>query len=265
MFSFLTSPFVPVYDDDPGGGDPNAGADGGADDKTFTQVDVDRIVQERLKRDRVKSSEEKSKLLNQLEELKSKTNLSQEEKDNLQARIDDLQATLMTKEELAAKKEKELQTKYSSELELAQNESKTWRERYTNSTIDRSLMDAAVSNKALRPKQIVSLLRGDTRLSEVIGEDGKPTGTYNVKVKLDTKDKDGNPTTLDLTVDEAVKQMKEMTEEYGNLFESDASGGTGQFSQTPGGGGGLGDLTNTENYIRQRRKGLELGKVTLRR
>ena len=67
-----------------------------------------------------------------------------------------------------------------------------------------------------------------------VDEDGKPTGDYEPRVAFPDKDKDNKPLTLDLTVAEAVKRMKEL-EKYGNLFEGGKKsglGGTG--SQTKG-------------------------------
>jgi len=58
-------------------------------------------------------------------------------------------------------------------------------------------------------------------------ETDQPTGRYVPKVRLAGKDKDGKSVILDLTPTEAVKQMKEMPEIYGNLFKSGAHSGIG--------------------------------------
>jgi len=225
-------------------------------EKKFTQEQVDKIISERLK----KTKTEQEKTVKELEALKKNINLSAEEKSSLQSRIDDLQSSLMTKEELTAKEKKELETKFTKDLEKKTTEVETWRDRYTNSVIERALMDAAIENKAVRPQQIVELIRNKTRLVEERDGEGKPTGNFVPQTKFTGRGEDGKPVTLDLPVGEAVKQMKSITDEFGNLFLSDATGGIGGVTLTPGGNKGV-DLKNTATYIEQRKKGLKLEQV----
>jgi hypothetical protein len=217
--------------------------------KTFTQEQVDNIIRDRLKKQRT----EQEKLLSQLEELKTNKNLSDSEKEDLQKQINDLQSISMTKEELAAKEKKELANKYTKELETSKKDIEIWKDRYTKSTIERALIDAAVENKAVRPQQIVDLLVGRTRLVE-------NAGVFVPQIKFEGKDKDGKAITLDLPVKEAMVEIKNMVDEYGNLFISDASGGIG-LNQNSGGSKGFGDLKDTAAYIQARRKGLTLDQI----
>ena len=50
--------------------------------------------------------------------------------------------------------------------------------------------------------------------------------------------------------------MKEMVEEYGNLFVSDANGGIRRTTTTPGGGKSLGDLKVDSEIHRGEKKGI---------
>jgi hypothetical protein len=255
--------FCPYYDDPPKDGDGTPKKDDGKTPEAgaaFTpeqQTKVDQIIKERLKKTKI----EQDKLVQQLETLKSTKNLSDEEKTNLQKRIDDMQSTLFTKEEIAAKEKKELETRLSKDIEKANNEAKSWRERYTRETVERALLDAAVEHKAVKPKQMVDLLINSTRLVE---DTGNP-GNFIAQTKFTGKDKDGKPVTLDLPVKEAMKQMRETTDEYGNLFISDAAGGIGGTAFTPESGKGLGNLLNTDAYIAARKKGMSLDQVKVRR
>ena len=223
--------------------------------KTFTQEQLDKIIGERLK----KAKTDQEKLVAQFTELKKSQNLSEEEKTTLQQHIDDLNSSLSTKEEIAAKEKKELEQKHAKDLDVKVKEAETWKSRFTTSTIERSLIDAAVEHKAVRPQQLVDLLSSKTRLVEEI-VDGRPTGRFVPQIKFEGKDKDGKSVMLDLPVKDAVKQMKGEEDTYGNLFLSDATGGTGQTT-TPGGTRGNVNLLDTATYIAQRKKGLKLEQV----
>lgn len=226
--------------------------------KTFTEDQVNKIVQQRLAR----QSEANAKTLEQLEQLKKIKTLSDEDRTNLQNQIDELNSALLTKEELAAKEKKKLEESLNSQVKIKEQEAQTWQNRFTDSTIVRSITDSAVSAEAYRPNQIVALLRPQTRLVEEMDGEGKPTGNFTPRVKFLGRDKDGKPVTLDLTIDETLKQMKEMTDEYGNLFKSGATSGLGGSNNSDGIGGGLGDLKDTSRYIKLRQSGkLPLEKV----
>ena len=96
--------------------------------------------------------------------------------------------------------------------------------------ISNSITSAASAgpNPAHRTEQIAAILKPITRLEQAVGEDGKPIEDQWVeKVDFMGRDKDGNPAKMVLTVTEAVKQMKEMPEDYGNLFVSGSTGGLG--------------------------------------
>lgn len=190
--------------------------------KSFTQAEVDEIVNKRLNRHKG----EQSKTLERLQELEKSQALTQEERDGLAEQIGNLQSTLMSKEELSAKELKKREEKYNQELKKHQEDATKWRTMFTESTIQQSLISEASSEEALYPDQIYGLLRNDTRLVEVLGDDGKPSGRLVPQVKFQGIDKDGKPTILDLPVKDAIKQMKEMPK-FGNLFKSGAAGGLG--------------------------------------
>jgi hypothetical protein len=90
------------------------------------------------------------------------------------------------------------------------------------------LLDAGIRGDAFNADQVVTILRPSTRLIEELDpETNQPTGRFVPKVRLAGKDKDGKSVVLDLTPTDAVKQMKEMPEIYGNLFKSGAHSGVG--------------------------------------
>jgi hypothetical protein len=189
---------------------------------TFTQDDVNKFVAEERRRQK-KANEATIK---QLEDLKKTAQLTAEEKERLETRIEDLKNESLTKEQIAKKEAKKEAERIEREKEQLHKEALKWKSKYEESTIDRELLDAAGTD-AYNPTQFLDILRPKTRLVEELDEDNQPTGRWIAKVRLSGKDKDGKAITFDLTPPEAVKQMKEMSDDYGNLFRSGANSGTG--------------------------------------
>jgi hypothetical protein len=98
------------------------------------------------------------------------------------------------------------------------------------------LQDAAVVHDAFRSEQVVSLLRGKTKLIEETDQKTqKTTGKFKPMVEFEDVDATtGEPITTTRTPAEAVKRMKELPEIYGNLFKSNVVSGIGSNSSTAG-------------------------------
>jgi len=231
-----------VYSPDDGASDDGTGDDGAGDKdtgdkdtgdkgkkvgKTFTQDDVNKLLASEKREHQARTQ----RALDELNALKSKANITTKERQELEGRIDELNNALLTKDEIAKKDALKLQKKFEVEVAALSTDRETWRNRYTESTIMRSITDAAVEHKALVPSQIVAILRPSTRLIEAVDEEGKPNGKFDAKVKLEDVNDKGEPVTLDLTVAEAVKRMREM-ETHQNLFQSDGAGGLGSQNRS---------------------------------
>lgn len=232
-YSKIIKVFVPIFDgegdgkssdnsDSSGAAAKPAASSGAGTPKTFTQEQLDKIVEDRLKR--VKDSQKSA--ITELEALKSKAQLTQQERDELETRLEGMRNEFLTKEELSSKEKSKLEKQFKDETERLSKQAQDWQNRYTNETITRSITDAAAKHVAYNPGQVVALLRQDTKLVDVLDENGKPTGNLIPKVKFADKDKDGKPVTLELEVDQAVKRMTEL-EEFANLFKDSSSGGVG--------------------------------------
>lgn len=191
--------------------------------KTFTQDELNTI----LKRERKKAEDRTKTTIKELEELKKSKTMTEQDRAKLQTRIEGLQDELLTKEQLSAKEKERLQKQYTKELDTVMQERSTWQQRYTQSEISRSISDAASQQGAFAARDIQALLQPNTQLQEELNDNNEPTGRFIPKVKFADTDKDGKPVTLDLTVAEAVKRMKETPEQYGHLFESTAKSGLG--------------------------------------
>ncbi len=213
-----------------GGTGTNEGAGTGAgtgtgdgSQKTFTQQELENVVAQ----ERKKFEATTRKTIQELENLKRQSGTSEAAKTSLEQRITELNETLMTKEELARKEKERLTNEYQHKLKTTEDERLLWENRYKTSTAQREILDAAVRNQAFDPEQIEAFLSPKARVVEVTDDAGNPTGSFTTKVKINTTGKDGKPVTLDVSVEEAVKSMRETPDRFGNLFKDLSSGGTG--------------------------------------
>ena len=208
--------------------DPGQEAGGGAP-KTFTEEELNKLIEDRLNRDRKKSQEEKAQLVKQLEALKT-SGMSAEERQAFETQIEVLKNETLTKEELAAKAKAKLEKDYQMKLEAATAAAGEWQSQYTDMRINHAIDSEANSHEVLpqSKKFALAILKPLTRLVPVVDADGKPVpGAFMEKVKFPSKDKEGKPVTLDISISEAFKQMKDTPEEYGTLFKAPTSGGLG--------------------------------------
>ena len=226
---FLSTLFLSLYDEasDAAEAARLAAEADAAKKKTFTQEQVNAFLADEKR----KAKAQNEKLASELEAFKSKVNLSTDEKAELEARVESLRSEFMTKEEILKQDTAKAGKKYKEDLEAKTNEANTWKTRFTQQTINRSITDAAIKSEAFNPSQIVAQLAANSRLVEELGEDNKPTGEYVAKVKITDMDKDGKAITLDLTVAEAVKKMSEQ-DGFANLFKGKGTGGTGGQNRT---------------------------------
>lgn len=204
------------------GGDKGAGGEGGDKPKTFTQDDLNRILAEEKRKNKATFD----KTYAELEAVKSKANLTSQERQELETRMEDMRNAHMTQAEILKQNAERDKKTFEGKLSTAEKEAQAWRARFTASTISRDITGAAVKSDAFNPSQIVALLTPDTRLVEDTDAEGKPNGVFVAKVKITDKDKDGKTITLDLPVDEAVKKLTEK-DEFANLFKGKGTGGLG--------------------------------------
>lgn len=208
-----------------------------------------------LAEERRKHQTQVKKAVDELQALKKRSDLTSQERTDLEKRLENLQNEYLTKEEMAKRELDKIKKDREVEITTLKTEKETWQKKFTESTIMRNIVDAAVSNNAFHPDQIAAILRPNTRLDEVVDEHGKATGDYVVKVKLPDVDAAGKPVTLDLTIAEAVKQMKTM-EKHFNLFKNEGVGGFGGMSRqgvAPGDAAALA-LKDPQAYLKARRQ-----------
>lgn len=237
LYLIRTYGYKPAFEGDGDGvgdgvGDGDGGGAGG--DNPFAEFEktgkIPSALQEKL--NNVLSTEKKKhqqaldKYKGEVEALSKRADLSTKERESLEGRLDELQNSLYSKEELARKDKEKLAKKHATEVENLTTDRDTWKNRYTNTLINNQILAAADANDAYNNTQIATQLRPKAQIVERQDDEGNPTGEFDVRIKLDGKDKDGKPVTFSFNADEAVKHMKEQPE-HQNLFKSDGSGGLG--------------------------------------
>ena len=230
------------------GAKPKVGEQNPATGKRYTQEEVNRM----MKADKDAAKKERDKLKEELERLKEQ-GLTSENLATLQERIDQLTNEGKTKEEQAkdalANKDKEWAKKY----DISTAEAKKWRTDYEKYRAESEILKAASTHKADNPTQVYRLLRGDVKFVEKLDGNGKGTGEWVPKISMEVT-KDGETKTLELSPDEAVKQMTEM-DEHKNLFNSGASAGLGGGNNGGSRGSGNTAIPKTmEGYMAARKK-----------
>jgi hypothetical protein len=201
-----------------------AGAGTGAGDGKilFTQEDLNRILAEDRRKHQAQLKEQAEKL----ESVLKSSQLTEQDRKVLQENLAALQGQLRSTEAAAAKEKQELEQAYHVKLKESEKKAQTWESLYRDSTVQRALQDAAVKNDAFSPSQIVTLLKPMTK---------RPTNSYEVKVEmLDVNPKTGDQEVMVRSPEDAVKRMKELPEQYGNLFKSGVVSGIGSSSATGG-------------------------------
>jgi hypothetical protein len=242
---YRSLPISVCFDNDqPAGDAPEGETQPAAPPVTFTQEQVNKILAE----DRRKHQAQMQRVEKHLQETLATAKLTQEERQKLEDTLENIQKQLRTKEEQAKIEKKQLEDKFTRELNEWKTKAEVIEKKYLDSIIHRSLHDAAVAGDAFNPNQIVTILRPFVKMV-----DEKPMVDFP-----DVSAETGEPIVKQMTPDEAIKRMKQLPETYGNLFKSGVVGGVGAASATGGFTPGSGkvdprNLTMTQ-YLELRKK-----------
>ena len=219
---------------------------------TMKQKELDALIAQERRKLQDRNTELQRELENQIKSGK----LTDEQVKQAQTRIEELQREFKTKEELAQSELDKLAKKSKAEIESLTVARDAWESRFRNNLIAVELTQAAVLHGAWKPDQVVKLIRDQARIVEGVDAEGKPNGEFAVKVKVTGK-RNGQPIELDLAPAEAIKMMKELPDEYGNLFKNPATGGIGLSAPTSSSGAGeVGDVSKMDlkEYAKKRQQ-----------
>lgn len=229
---------------------PEQGGEGkGGEGKLFTQEQVNEIVVKRNKkvREQLEATERR------YEQLLQNQQLTSQEKEELRSELETIQSQLRTREEQARYEAKKQQEKFQQTLEVTTSERDRFKSLFETQTRDNAIMQAAVQHDAYNPEQFISVLGPRTKIVEEVNEQGEKTGRLVPRVEVQVKGEDGITKTELRPVEDAVAQMKDEPEKYGNLFRNNVANGIGQGSN-PSVSGGKVDPSKmtTEEYFKNR-------------
>lgn len=213
------------------GNDPNAvlNVDPNA---RFDQDQVNKIVQDRLAKDRKKHEERYKGLEKTHQDLLANQALSQDERTTLEQSLEDLRKQHRTKEEQAKHEKNELKENYETQLQTYKDSAAHWEKQHKEFLVEKSLLEAAVTHDAFMPQQILSIVRDWTKLVDAVDENDKPTGKLTPMVDLPDVDADtGKAIITQQTPASAIERLKELQP---NLFKSNVVSGVGGNSTTGG-------------------------------
>lgn len=198
----------------------------------FDQEQVNRIVQDRLSKDRKKHEDKYKTLEKSYQDVLASQALTQEEREKLEQSLEDLRKQHRSKEEQAKHEKKQIQEKYDGEIQQYKESALKWEKEHKDYMIEKSLIDAAVANDAFMPNQIVKIVREWTKLVDAVDESGKLTGKLTPMVDLPDIDADtGKATITQWTPMGAIERLKALQP---NLFKSNVVSGVGGNSNTGG-------------------------------
>jgi len=188
-------------------------------EKTFTQEEVNGF----LAKNRQKLQAELVSKTTALAEAQSSLNLSSEEMETLTSKVEELESSLMTDKEIAARDKKKAEKAYSESLDKSTKEAAKWKGLYDTGLVQTAITQASLKKgqKAINPAQLVSLFSKDATVT------ANDDGTFGVQIAVETLGADGKKTTLKLDPEAAIKEYASKPE-YENLFVDESKNGLGR-------------------------------------
>ena len=218
-------------------------------------------VKEMLEAERAAQQQQYNELKTHLDELKSSLNMTEEQKQAFEKKVRDVENRRMTTEQKYQRDLESLQERLDQTEQSLKSESEKWRNLFEEEKIRTTIFSAATSpeTEAYNPEQIYDILRPKTKVADDLDDQGNATGNKKVLVTFQDRDKDGNPSEVDLTPHEALKRMNEMPEKYGNLFKQNVESGAG-LTRSRGSSGKPGLVVDqgSEAYRQSREQNPEL-------
>lgn len=223
--------------------------------KTFTQADVDKMMAEHRK----SLQAENKNLADELQKLRETANLTQAEKDALDARIQNLQNQHQSKEQAAAAEIEKMKKLLATETEKLSAEGKKWHGEFNNLLIENAIVTGANKFSAANHEQLLDMLKTKAKVVEEVDDQGKPTGKFVAKIPVSVLNPKSNTWELiEYPIVEGIGKMRE-NPANANLFLTDGKPGYGGNPGSGSGGNKTLDWKNmTPEQHREARKKLGL-------
>jgi hypothetical protein len=124
------------------------------------------------------------------------------------AELEKLRLDAMSAEERAQANAAKKIAEYEKKWKDRDEEANSWKGRFEKSTIKNDIMSSFGDAKLCNASQVAMLfeMEGQAKISEIIDDDGKPTGHYETRVTLMLEDKEGKPERVEGTTQELFKR-----------------------------------------------------------
>lgn len=210
--------------------------------KTFTQDEVNRLLAENKRG----LQEQNQQLATDLQKIRDTAKLTQEEKDNLDARIATLTSQHQTEQQRLQAELETTKKKYKSDTESLAAGEKKWRSSFDTLLVNNAITIGAAKHQAADAtgRQLQMMLSSQAKVVEEVDDAGQATGRFVAKLPITVVGKDKKPVVMELPIEEAIGKMRE-DESFANLFLTDGKPGLGGT-----GGTGLGAKSGQTNWAK---------------
>ena len=177
---------------------------------------------------RVSARKEGENVIRELEGLRDAASTSETVKAQLTEQIEALRAQLVSKEQSLQAEVETWKKKHSEDTQKLTEAAQQYERRWRDQMIATDILTHAEKADAFSAQQVFDLLARSAEVKPRLDEQGNDTGMYHTVVTIrdiDPKTKTERLTTL--PVDQAIKRMKDIPEQYGNLFRPSDKPGTG--------------------------------------
>lgn len=212
------------------GDDPEA--DPPAGEATFTpeqQVVFNKAIAKERKATEDKLRKEHdarlSSVKQELEGLKERSDLTEQEREELKGRLEQILGEKKTVEQKLTDRLTEMEKAHKGQLDKEQGNTKKYQELFREHLFQAAVSKATIDNGGLNPDVFEALLKDSYEITEILDGEGAGTGKFRPVVKK-AVEKDGKITVVTLSVDEAIKAYAD-DEKYFNLFAAEGAGGAG--------------------------------------
>jgi hypothetical protein len=195
----------------------------------FSQADLSKMIAE----DRKKTSQQVATIQKTLEETLTSKNLTVKEREELAAKLDDVQRQSMTREQALAHDKKQAEDAAKTRVAEAEKREKAWEAKFKEQLVESTLDKVTADPDFFQPSQVKTILKGfGVQLEQVRDEaTGQMTDRYEVVVpNFEDRNGAGEKVFSKYTPEQAVKRMKELSAVYGNMVRSSIVSGIGSGS-----------------------------------
>ena len=175
--------------------------------------------------------------LKQMQTLQGLANSTKEERDAIQAQLNEIETKHLSADEIARRKQQELEAKHKAELQEQKDAAANWQRLHHQQVAHVALSAAAQKEDAFDPMQVINMMSPLIEIEEATA-DGKPT---QYVPKVNWQDDEGKP--IKLSVNEGVAKF----------IEKNPNLSRGKITAGPGGDvtilGGEGEAAITQENL----------------